>query len=115
MGRINNISTAVQSVQTLEDLRRYVAAALEAIVIQINGKLTFGQNVQTFGPVTASFDSITPTKIIHGLGRVPQGYIVTSVDSINILTKPDVTLYPWTSTQIFLTGFAPGNADVLLF
>ncbi len=115
MARVNNISTAVQNVKTLEDLRRYVASALDAIVAQFNGKLDFGDNIRSFGPVSILVNSAAPTKVIHGLGRVPQGYIATSMDIVNVLTTPDKTLYPWTSTQLFVQGLADGTVEILIF
>lgn len=116
MGRVNNISTLIQGVETIADLRRFLANAMDSILTQLNGKLDFGDNIRTFGPTNVLFSTTLPTKINHGLGRTPIGYFVTSLDAAAIIYVPNQTSFPWTDTQVFLqSNTANLNAAILLF
>jgi hypothetical protein len=116
MGRINNISTLVQGLKTAPELARFIAGALDSILTQINGKLTFGDNIQSFGPVSVTFSTTLPTKVVHGLGRTPLGYLVTGLDAAAIIYVPNQTSFPWTGEQIYLqSNTANVVADILVF
>lgn len=116
MARVNNISTLIQGVNSIEGLRRFVANALDSILTQFNGKLDFGDNVRTFGPVSIEFTGTLPTKVNHGLGRTPIGYFIVGLDAAAIIYNPDRTSFPWTDTQIFLqSNTANITAQVLIF
>jgi hypothetical protein len=116
MGRINNISTLIQGLKTVPDLSRFIASALDSILTQLNGKLTFGENIQSFGPVSVTFTDTQPLKIAHGLGRTPSGVVITGMDRAAILFYPNKTTFPWTDTQIFLqSDTASLVADILIF
>jgi len=83
---------------------------------EFNGKLDFGDNIRSFGPVTAEFSNTLPTKINHGLGRTPIGYFVVGLDAAAIVFNPDRTSFPWTDTQIFLqSDTASISARILIF
>lgn len=116
MGRINNISTLIQGIKTAPEVARFVAGALDSLLTQINGKLTFGDNIQSFGPVSVTFLNTLPMKVGHGLGRTPAGYFVTGLDAAAIIYVPNQTSFPWTSEQIYLqSDTANVTADILVF
>lgn len=116
MGRINNISTLVQSIKTLPELARFVASALDNILTQVNGRLTFGDNIQSFGPTVVTFTDTSPLRVVHGLGRQPLGFIVTGLDRAAVIYYPNKTSFPWTSEQVYLQSDTAGAvADILLF
>ncbi len=77
----SNFST----VSTWEDLRRFSAQLCQDIVNQINGSLTFKDNIQgtdveVFFPV-ANVD----LAITHKLGYVPNGFLVVGLNSAAII------------------------------
>lgn len=116
MARITNISTLIQGIKTIDDLRRFVASALDSILTQLNGKLDFGDNIRTFGPVTVTFSNTLPMKINHGLGRTPIGFFVTYLDRAAIIYVPNQTSFPWTDTQVFLqSNTASAVANIMVF
>lgn len=116
MARVNNISTLVQSIKQIPELARFVASALDSILTQFNGKIDFGDNIRTFGPVTVEFSNTLPTKINHGLGRTPVGYFVTSTDQPMSVYTPNLVSFPWTDSQLFVqTDVSGGVADIMIF
>lgn len=115
MAKVTNALPDVQNCKSIEELRRFTAAALNAILLQLNGKLDFGDNIRTSGPLPVVLSGTAPTKVFHTLNRVPQGIITTSIDGANVVITPDKTLYPWTSTQLFVQGISDGNAEILVF
>lgn len=116
MARVNSVSTLIQGLKSVPELSRFVASALDAILTQFNGKIDFGDNVRTFGPVTVVFSNTSPTKINHELGRTPVGYFVTSTDQVVSVYTPNKTSFPWTDTQIFIQSNTAGaSVDVLIF
>lgn len=116
MARVNNISTLIQGVNSIEGLRRFVANALDSILTQFNGKLDFGDNIRSFGPVAVEFSNTLPMKINHGLGRTPIGYFVVGLSAAAIVFNPDRASFPWTDTQIFLqSNTASIDAQILIF
>ncbi len=115
MARINNVSTLLQGINGVPELSRFIASALDAILTQFNGKIDFGDNIRTFGPVSVTFSNTLPMKINHGLGRTPVGYFVTTRDSVINVYTPNQTSFPWTDTQIYLQVDVAGNASVMVF
>lgn len=116
MARVNSVSTLVQGLKSVPDLARFVASALDAILTQFNGKIDFGDNVRTFGPVTVVFSTTLPTKINHELGRTPVGYFITSADRVVSVYTPNKTSFPWNDTQIFVqSNTASASVDILIF
>lgn len=115
VARVNNIQTDLQNVSTIESLRRFVGAALNSIVLQMNGKLDVVDNLRAFGPVQVFFSSTnTPTKVVHGLGRQPLGYWLIQQDAAGSVFVPDQDMYPWTPTQIYLSSSAIMNVSVFI-
>lgn len=114
MAKVNHIKTDLQNVATLEDLRRYTALALNGILAQFNGKIDFGDNVRTSGPIAISF--VTPNATVsvnHTLGRTPIGYFVSGQDAAGSVLLANQA--SWTANTVFLTASAAMNAQVMLF
>lgn len=116
MARINNTQPSLQNSKTFQEVARYAALTLGAILDQVNGKLDFGDNVRTSGPTSVAFIAANaPVKIAHTLGRIPMGYFVTSQDAAGNVLVPVGNGVTWNATNIFLSASAIMNADVLIF
>jgi len=115
MSRVNNVPNQWSNVKTLDDLKRFVSIGFESILSQFNGKVDFGDNVRTFGPVTAALTSAAATRVPHSLGRVPMGYFVVNKDAPCDVYQPNSDVYIWTPTQIYVQGDATANVSLLLF
>jgi hypothetical protein len=102
MGRINTVATLLQKVATLEDLRRFSGAALDAILTQLNGKIDFGDNIRADGPVELELTASTPTRVFHNLGRAPIGYLIVEQSAHGSVIHPTGSEFEWTSQQIFI-------------
>jgi hypothetical protein len=70
-------STDIDNVKPPEDVPRYVELALQDIVQQVNGNLTFAENIRCKLLSITFSSSDTDTTVTHGMGRVPAGYIVS--------------------------------------
>lgn len=114
MARINNIQTNLQSVLDIPALRRFVGAALDSMVTQLNGKLDFGDNIRCVGPLSVVLSGTDPVKVPHTLGRQPLGYLVIQQDAGQTIYAPNQVMYPWTPTQIYLVATGSVNAQVFV-
>lgn len=114
MARINNTQPGLQNVATIEELKRFTAMTLNAIIDQFNGKVDFGDNIRTSGPLDVAF--VTPgvaVKVNHTLGRTPVGYLVSSQDAAGNILRPATPA--WNATSIFLSASSAMNAELMLF
>lgn len=102
----------MQSVETIEELRRFVSRSLEAITGQFNGRVDFGDNVRS-STVTVLLRN-EPTSVPHSLGRVPQGYIVIGQNAVGTVFRPSSALFPWTETQLFLQSSTVAEYTLLI-
>jgi hypothetical protein len=104
----------VSSVDSWEDLRKWVSQALQSIAQSFNGNISFNNNLDVDGPHSVVFPSAgTPVSVIHSLGRVPAGFIVINQNASFDIYQPPVAQYPWSSTQVWLeTGGGSGTAIV---
>jgi len=115
MARVNNIQTDLQNVSNVQALRRFVGAALNSIVLQLNGKLDIVDNLRASGPISVSFSSANePVKIIHGLARQPVGYWLIKQDFSGSVYVPNEVVYPWNSGQIYLSSSAIMNVSLFV-
>lgn len=95
-----------------KEFPKYVGLFLSDVLRVVNGGLDFGTNISgkfiTVGFTTANVDISTP----HTLGRVPAGYIVTSVNG-------DLTVYTGsvssTATTLVLRGTSVATATLFIF
>ncbi len=91
-------------------LRRWVAIYLQELSGIINGSLEFGINIKG-AFIQASFPVANDqVRVAHGLGRVPQGYLVTNINA-NAVIYANGT--PSDSTNLYLK--ASGVCEVTLF
>lgn len=115
MARVNNVQYDLQNVTQTQVLARFVGAAFNSILLQLNGKLDFGDNIRCSGPLTVGFTtSSDPVKIPHSLGRQPLGYLVIQQDAAASIYSPNQNMYPWNATQIYLSASAAVNAQIFV-
>lgn len=95
-----------------EDFQRYATMALEDIVRQVNGGLDFTSNFSGRLLSVTFSASATDTALAHGLGRVPTGYIITSLSASMVVYSGSAA---WTNSSIYLRASAAGTAGVLVF
>ncbi len=95
-----------------EELARFVEVWAQEVSRVVNGKLDFQTNFNCkFVSITFS-SANTDTSINHGLGRVPAGYIVTSLTAA--LVPYDGTV-PSTDSTLTLRASATGTAGLLIY
>lgn len=104
------VSDLVQNLKDLEEVKRFLANALTKIIQQLNGSLEFVQNVRASSADVTFNGSVQ--KIPHGLGIVPQGYIVISQSASFTVYK--ATSPEWDSNHIFLNASGNGTAKILV-
>lgn len=69
----------VSNTKNWEELQRYSSIVIQDIVNQVNGNLTFSDNMNVT-IVEHDFTAVNvPFAVEHGLGRVPKGYIVIGI------------------------------------
>lgn len=102
----------LSNLQSLEELTRFTAITFNDVVSAINGRLDFVSNcitktigcTFTVGATTVAFE--------HGLGQVPNGYIVVGRDS-------PLEVYDGVknadATSIYLQGSTTGFAKILVY
>ncbi len=103
----------VSNTEGLEDLKRYVSIQIDDILSEINGRLTFADNLRT-RVLNIAFKSADALEVPHSLGAVPNGYILIGSDLPVQLSDGGAS----TTTSIILkaTGTTyPINARVMIF
>ena len=104
-------STNVQQVPPTE-FPRFVDLALQDIVRVVNGNIEFQNNVKC-KLVSVNFSSAnTDASVGHGLGKVPAGYIVTSLTANMVVFNGSSGA---TKDTLTLQSSAPGTAGLLVF
>lgn len=97
---------------TTDDFNRFVSLALKQIKDAVNGGLTFSDNFDA-KTVSVAFSSPNVTIAVqHGLGRVPNGYIVVGLSSGMIVFDGSTAN---TSSTIYLQSTVIGTAKLLIF
>lgn len=111
--KIKTTQTA-SNLTTWEDLRRYVSIQVDDILAALNGRLSFGDNVQA-KLMGASFSaSGTAVEIQHNLGFVPNGYFLAGSDQPIMLYDGGTN----TTTSLFIKASGatfPASARVMIF
>jgi hypothetical protein len=102
----------ISNVGSWEDLRRYASISLKSIVDVVNGDVDLVDNCRT-SLVSVTFTAAnTETKVAHGLGKVPQGYITVG-------RSADVRVYDGasdsTSENVFVRASGAGTVRLLVF
>lgn len=112
MGRVKGVPS-LSEVPTWQDLRRYASIAVERIMGQLNGGLSFGENITASGPSVVTFASATDIQVVgHNLGRVPQGFIVVKLDAAITVYQPSGDENAWQNDKIFLRASGAGTATL---
>ena len=97
-----------------EDDKRwnFLAQFLDNVKELLNNGLKFSDNFDAKN-VSAVFSAAnTDTSVSHGLGRVPSGYIVTSISASMVVYTGTAA---WTSSTISLKASAAGTAALMVF
>lgn len=104
-------NTTISNLKTPADIQRYTAISLQSIINAINGGLTFVENISgAFS--TCTFSGAGEEAIPHGLGRVPQGYLVSGRStSITIYNGQNAN----TSSVLYLRSSGAGTINVFIF
>ena len=114
MGKIANTFN-VSNVNSLDDLRRFSSILDADIINQINGNLSFQDNLRTAGSYVVTFKSAMDIQTVsHNLNMVPQGVIEIYRTAAIITYAPQGNAYTWTSNQIFLQSNGAGSVTIYL-
>lgn len=109
MGKVT-AKMSVANVETLEELKRYVSIALSDIALQINGGITFSDNISN-KIIPFQFTAANSTFTIpHGLGRVPLFWTSGSITANSVIYQtqdPD-------GVSLYLAASAVCNAKILV-
>ncbi len=95
-----------------EELAKFIDLFCQDVAETINGKLDFTTNFNckllsiTFGAAA------TDTGVVHGLGRVPIGYIVTSASAATSVYSGSVSS---SSTSLVLRASAAATVGLIVF
>ncbi len=98
-----------------EEFMRFASYLLNDVVTQINGQLEFQKNIKGQLVTGIKFPSTpaTDVEIRHTLGRIPQGWIITSLDGASIIYKGSAV---FTVKSIFLkSSVASVTVSLFLF
>ncbi len=105
-------NTTISNQTDPKEIQRYTAVSLQSVINAINGGLNFGENIQgTFRGATFT-GAGNEQGIVHGLGRVPVGYLVVG-------RSTGVTIYNGenanTSSVLYLRSTGAGTINVFTF
>jgi hypothetical protein len=96
------------------ELRRWVSVALQTLRQGVNGNITFGQNIQSAGPYTLSFDAAGILSQRHDFGKTPSGYlIIKQTTGVNV-SAPQASQYAWQDAIIWLESGGAGSVTFYL-
>ena len=110
MGKVT-VSVDVWNVSDLEQLKRFTGGALRSLVDQVNGRISFQENIQArvveFSFESTSIDYIVP----HGLGYIPLGFVVINQNAAAIL----YSYKTMDRNNLYLRASAVTDAKILVF
>ncbi len=111
---MGKLSTPVNfsTVSSWEELRRFVSNFCGDVFNQVNGKLTFADNLQGVTVDVAFTSPNVSVAVNHRLGYVPSGFLVVKNDSPAIIYNGGAID---TSTVMYLNASVATNATVRIF
>lgn len=95
-----------------EELQRFLDIFCNSVTDTVNGKLDFATNFNCKLINMIFTAALTNTTALHGLGRVPAGYIITGLSAQMILS--DGTSQS-TASALILQSSAAGTARLLVY
>lgn len=103
----------VSKVEDPEDFRRFVSQWMKQAQQIVMGLLTFGENIQSKQVDVTFTAGATPTRVQHGLGYIPTGYLQVGAST-------DLVVYglrgsDWNADAISLQANKAGTAKLIVF
>lgn len=99
-------------IEEQKEQMRFLSIFCDQVTTMLNNGLLFSDNFNQ-KTLSVTFSAVnTDTAINHGLGRVPQGYIVIG-RSANLVVYNGAS--QWTSSLIYLRSSALGSANMFVF
>jgi len=103
---------SVSNIVDLAGLKRYASQMFDAILLVINGNISFGDNIQSTTLPVDFNKANTDIQVGHNLGRAPNGYIVVG-------RSASMTVYDGAQAadadNLYLRSSATGTARILVF
>lgn len=107
-----NPNLSVSNVSTFEDLRKFVAIALQDLVTAFNGKVGVPDNLDVSIIDATINGSGSDTPVSHGLRRIPVGYLVAGLNANTAVYTGSKT---WTNELIYLRSGSAVTAKLIFF
>ena len=102
----------ISNIQDFENFRRYCSVAVKQLVDAVNGNVDFVDNCGT-SLVPANFTASNSELMVpHGLGRIPNGWIVVSPTAAMQVYKGTNAD---TETDVYVKSSAIGSCSLLIF
>lgn len=110
MGKVT-ASTDINQVKA-DEVAKFTDLALQDIVAQLNGEITFGENIKC-RLLSVTFSAAnTEMAVSHTLGKVPRGYLPFSLSaSANVYDGDSGS----TNSVIYLKASAPATVGLIIF
>ncbi len=113
MGKLSTPSN-FSSVSSWQELRRFVSLFCSDVFNQINGHLTFSDNIQGTSVEVFFPQSNFSISVVHNLGYTPSGFFVVNVDGPAIIYR-DIDRSANNVNIFFKSSVALINATVRIF
>ncbi len=109
MGKIASTGS-VSNLTTVDELARFSSISFASIITQINGNLTFGDNISAKVFDVTFSTANTEVQSAHGLGRTPLIWICGSLTANAVVFQSSAA----DNTNVYLEASAPCSAKILV-
>lgn len=110
MSKITN-DPNIDRVEEADDHAKFISIFLDEVKTLLNSGLKFSDNFDAKF-VDVYFSSVAETKINHGLGRTPAGYLITRKSAnMNVYDGSST----WNNSSMYLQSTLAGNVTLLVF
>lgn len=97
------------------EFQRFASALLTQLVSEFNGRVEFQKNIRATGPLVVGFTSASDIRgITHGLGIIPNGFLVANLSGPASIYQPSGASYSWTNSTIYLRASAGVTATIFV-
>lgn len=104
----------VANLKTWQELRRWTSVALQTIRQELNGNITFQENIAAAGPYTLTFEGPGILQLRHDLGEVPQVIMGQKLSANINVWAPQGADYVWQEGIIWLESSGAGSITFYL-